>query len=126
MNDLEKLHPELEKRVDEQERLGGIEVGKLAPNTKIVVETKNTIYTMQVIDPHERSITIQGGSYFPEATEAFFAGSSWGGNILKTGWIGNGMHMEIVCPKISNTIITSKVQKAKLIGLDWEYELWSK
>ena len=71
----------------------GLALRQLEPLTAVAVHTRNTQYRIIVSSGDE--ILIQGGAFFPDPTPAHFDGSSVGGNLLKLGWIGVGLRMEI-------------------------------
>ena len=56
---------------------------------------------------------IQGGTFFPDPTRAHVEGSSVGGNLLKIGWIGVGLRMEIVAEgrRIVTTAVRSIIRR---------------
>ena len=90
----------------------GLAVEKLAPISPLVVKTENTVYEITVLDPARLRITVRGGSYFPRPTAALLEGSSFGGSLLKQGWIGPGLRMEICSDGLR--VVTSRVQSIEL------------
>ena len=70
----------------------GVRLADLEPLTTLHVHTTNSLYRIGVLNGTR--ILVQGGT-FPEITPAKFSGSSLGGNLLKCGWIGVGLRMEI-------------------------------
>ncbi len=52
-------------------------------------------------------VLVQGGKFFPERTRACLSGSNFGGNCLKIGWVGLGLHLEFHAG--GQWIITSRV-----------------
>lgn len=80
----------------------------------------NSTYTLDRIEG-DRRVLIQGGKYFPEPKEAILIGSTFGGSMIKIGWIGYTMRMEIA---FNNQIITtSPIKTAKIKGNSWEYQM---
>ncbi len=71
----------------------GVLLRELEPLTSLIVHTRNSRY--HVVVSAGTAIMIQGGSFFPEPTEARLDGSSLGSSFLKVGWIGVGLRMEI-------------------------------
>ena len=54
------------------------------------------------------NVLVQGGCYFPQETAARIDGCALGGSVLKLGWIGLGLFLEIsTCGK---RIVTSRVR----------------
>ena len=90
----------------------GIAVQSLAPGTTLIVGTRNSQYRLIVLNDERRGVLVQGGAFFPDATAAHLQGSSAGGSLVKTGWIGVGLRMELlVGPR---RIITSPVRSVTI------------
>lgn len=123
------LDERIRELVDEQEREGGICIDNLAVGTKIEVRTKNSLYVLTVVDPAKQIVKVIGGKHLPEEIEVIFQGSTFGGSILKPGWIGHEMYMEMTIKREhKNVLTTGPVKSAKVIAGDgtWEYKLeWS-
>ena len=71
----------------------GVALHGLAPLTSLFVHTRNTRYHIVVSCGDE--IFIQGGRFFPDPTPAHLEGATLGSSLLKVGWIGVGLRMEI-------------------------------
>jgi hypothetical protein len=84
----------------------GVALRQLEPLTELMVETRNTRY--RIVVSHDADILIQGGAFFPDPTPAHVEGASLGGNLLKVGWIGVGLRMEIVAD--GRRIVTTAVR----------------
>ena len=74
--------------------LQGVELATLVPFDTIVVRTVNSDYRIFLLDPETGRGLLDGGRQVTEAVEARVIGSSFGGSILRTGWIGVGLRME--------------------------------
>jgi hypothetical protein len=122
------VDPRLLPLFQQQDEQGGIFIDKLPLQTKLIVQTKHSVYEM--IAQGEFKILIKGGNRtdgtlrYPEFTEAFMCGSTWGTTMLKIGWIGYNMRMEIGRVN-EHPVVTSPVKNVKIIGPDnsWEYEM---
>jgi hypothetical protein len=90
----------------------GIALRLLEPLTELDVQTRNTRY--HIVVSRDTDIVIQGGAFFPTPTRAHVEGSSLGGNLLKVGWIGVGLRMEIVAD--GRRIVTTAVRS--IVRLD--------
>jgi hypothetical protein len=101
----------------------GIDVYKLTPKTMIIVATRNSIYKILKGNRDRCNVKIQGGKYLPTPIEANFSGATFGGSIIKPGWIGCGMHLEFYVPSTKKTYISSSIRAAKIIGNGWEYDM---
>jgi hypothetical protein len=88
----------------------GVNVLDLEPLTVLRVETANSVY--RIVVSRHTAIFVQGGQFFPETSAAHFAGSTFGGSLLKIGWIGVGMRMEI-CGD-NGPIVTSPVRRIEI------------
>ena len=84
----------LEGLTDISRSLKGVDVATLAPFDTIVVRTVNSNYRMFLLDPETGRALLDGGRQITEAVEGRVIGSSFGGSILRTGWIGVGLRME--------------------------------
>ncbi len=125
MSEHPNLHPEINKRIEEQEEKGGISFDELETGTKVEAQTLNTLYVIEATG-EKGKVLVQGGKYFPEPTEAQFNGSTWGGGMLKMGWIGHQMCLDFVYTRSTGepgNIVTSPIQSAAVIGPDWKYEM---
>lgn len=96
---------------------GGIQLDQLAINTKIEAQTKNTLYRITVLDNDKYKV--EGGRHYSQPTETHIGGSTWGGSMIKVGWLGLGMHIEF--PECT----TTAVKTLKVVAPDesWEYVL---
>jgi hypothetical protein len=86
----------------------GVSLSEMAPITQLLVCTDNTVYRIVALRPNESMILIQGGRFFPEMAQGRLCGSSFGGALLRTNWIGIGFRMEI--NGVEGRIVTSPVR----------------
>ena len=87
----------------------GIALRGFEPLTSLIVETRNTRY--HIIVTRSDEIIIQGGSFFPDPTPAHLKGASLGSSLLRLGWIGLGLRMEIRAN--GQRIVTTPVRTIK-------------
>jgi len=87
-------------------RAPGLSFHDVDPLTTLIVHTRNSRY--RIVTSGDGSVIVQGGSFFPDATPARLEGSGFGGSLLKVGWIGVGLRMEIIAN--GQRIITSPVR----------------
>jgi hypothetical protein len=90
----------------------GVTVSDLEPGTRITVVTKNSTYRLDVIDGAEGRATIVGGSVFPEHTAIRVEGATDGGSLIKSGWIGVGLRLELTSGM--RRITTSRVKAVEI------------
>ncbi len=93
--------------VDVASTMHGVNVLDLEPLTELRVETTNSLY--RIVVSQRTAVFVQGGRFFPETSPAHLAGATFGGSLLKIGWIGIGMRMEI-CGD-DGPIVTSPVRR---------------
>jgi hypothetical protein len=75
--------------------LPGVAFGALEPGTVIVVSTRHTCYRFVVVDGPGQRALVTGGWLFPESTAVRLEGATGGGSVLKVGWIGVGLRLEL-------------------------------
>ena len=90
----------------------GVQLVSLPDMSELIVETRNSVYEITVIDGAGREILIRGGKFFPERTAARLCGSSLRGSFLKVGGVYAGFSVEILSE--GQTIVTSTVQAIRL------------
>jgi hypothetical protein len=73
------------------------------------VQTKNTLYFIEKRGPKE--FYISGSEKFcPVATRCNVHGSTWGGSMLKVGFVGRGMHLEFSTDEY-RVVTTSEIEE---------------
>jgi len=88
----------------------GIALREVEPLTTIVVRTHNSCY--RILITHDTTAIVRGGAFFPEPTPARIDGCGFGGTLLRVGWIGVGLRMEIFSN--GRRIVTSPVRDVTL------------
>jgi hypothetical protein len=86
----------------------GVAIDTLDPGTRVVVGTSHSCYRFVINEPERRRGTITGGTLFIEPTEIRIDGATAGGSVIKAGWIGVGLRMELTMG--SKRITTSCVK----------------
>jgi hypothetical protein len=86
----------------------GVELESVEPGVVVIVRTARSEYRLLVVNKTRRIVLVEGGTRFPEAAIAVLQGSTAGGNLLKVGWIGVGLRMELGVG--TRRIITSPVR----------------
>ena len=85
----------------------GVSLQSLPAGTALTLHTRHSCYRLEVLDGVERRVLITGGSMFPESSEVQVAGATTGDNTLTTGWIGEGLRLELLTAH--GRVITSRV-----------------
>lgn len=101
---------------DAVEKNQGIGLSEAGAGRTLIVETQNSTYTINILDPAERTVMVKGGAHFSKLETCTLSGSTFRGSFLKMGWIGLGMCMEF---RRSNgqRITTSPVKTISLLGV---------
>jgi hypothetical protein len=73
----------------------GLAIESLESGTMLIVHTDNSEYRLIVLDAARHSVLVEGGTMFPQAVGAVLQGASAGSGLVKTGWIGVGLRMEL-------------------------------
>jgi hypothetical protein len=94
-------------------KVAGIDVRGLPPGTELEVDTRNSRYRFVMLDESGSNALVQGGPYFHEEAKVRINGSVLGGTLLKSGWIGLGMCVEL--SNGSQRISTSPVRSITIV-----------
>jgi hypothetical protein len=73
----------------------GVQVDRTEDMEKLVVQTRNSLYEIIIIDGLRGEILVRGGQFFRELTPAQLAGATLGGSFCKMRGIYAGFRMEI-------------------------------
>ena len=115
-DELFRPHPNLSDRINgdiaQSEVEGGVYVRDLPADRMIEVQTRHRSYFLR--RGRNGEILIWGHPvYCPEPVRVSIAGSNWGGSLLKVGFIGRGMHLEIRHPEYALPIVTSCIRDVR-------------
>lgn len=88
--------------------LEGLALRTLNAFDTIHARTANSDYFIFLLDPGSGRALVQGGQFFLEPMEVTVSGSTFGGCMLKMGWLGIGLRIEFGTG--SQRIVTSPVQ----------------
>jgi hypothetical protein len=94
-------------------KVAGIDVRALPPGTELEVDTRNSHYRFVILEGGGSNASVQGGPYFHEEAKVRINGSILGGSLLKSGWIGLGMCVEILAG--SERVSTSRVRSITIV-----------
>ena len=75
--------------------LKGVTLAALGTWDMIHAQTNNSDYEIILLNPGTGRALVRGGKYFAVPTEVTLNGSTFGGCMLKMGWVGIGLRMEI-------------------------------
>jgi hypothetical protein len=108
------LTPEVNAAIIESEIDGGAFLRNLPAGKALKVTTKNRVYIIRKVGD---DTLIQGHpEYCPVATKATIHGSTWGGSMIKIGFVGRGMHLEFSTVDHPGAVTTSKIQNVEEVA----------
>ena len=108
------LSPEINAAIIESEIDGGADITKLPVGHSLRVETQHMVYTIKREAKGDEGLTIQGHPrYCPFTVKAYIHGSTWGGSMIKVGFVGRGMYLEFSTVDHPGAITTSKIQNVE-------------
>lgn len=117
------LSDDINNKIAESELLGGVWIRQpegeavkdepyLPVGKSVKVQTKNTLY---LVENRADGTYISGNQkYCPTPVKCYIQGSTWGGSMIKLGWIGRGQYLEVTLeegPHAGKTITTSMIQE---------------
>jgi len=97
--------------------LEGVTLMALEACDAIQARTRNSVYEIFLLDPKTGRALVQGGKCFAEPMEATVSGSTFGGCMLKAGWLGVGLRMEFYAN--GHRTVTSPVQSLRVERVDF-------
>lgn len=109
------LSDEVNRNIVRSEIEGGVDLQRLPRPALLEVATKNTRYLVMMERDNEAWIAGHP-RYCPEPVLVEIAGSNWGGSMIKTNYLGRGMHMEFRHPKFDGAIVTSEIVDIRVLS----------
>src|ERR1700683_2862564 len=86
----------------------GVYLRDLPPGSVLSIRTKNRVYKMVVLG--DGAALISGHPEFcPEPAKVQIHGSTWGGSMIMSKYLGRGMHLEFDHPQ-HQVIVTSRIE----------------
>jgi|SRR5436190_7709935 len=105
----------INRNIVQSEIEGGVYLPDLPSGVTVQVETRNHTYTL--VSCGEGNALICGHPQFcPEPVKVSVNGSTWGGSLLKQGFIGRSMHLEFNHPDYRAPITTSRIVDVRATG----------
>jgi hypothetical protein len=97
--------------------LEGVTLMTLEACDMIQARTRNSVYEIFLLNPGSGRALVRGGKYFAEPIEATLSGSTFGGCMLKMGWLGVGLRMEIYAN--GHRTVTTPLQSLRVERVDF-------
>lgn len=96
----------------------GLCLQNLSAHDLIIFRTLNSEYRLLVLDPLAHRVRVQGGGLFTEPTEAVLRGASYGGSMIRLGWICTGMQIEFIRQTAGGEMMNIITSPVEAIGLE--------
>src|SRR5215471_9497999 len=106
------LADEINRSIIQSEREGGVFLHDLPPSTVLEIQTMHHCYTAVLLGGSAALISCHP-EFCPRPVQVAIAGSTWGGSMLKTQYVGRGMHLEFHHPQYHQPIVTSPIQEIR-------------
>jgi hypothetical protein len=110
----QNLSDQINANIVRSEIEGGVDLRQLPPESTIEVETRNRAYLIVIVSDC-RALISGHPEFCPEPVLVRIHGSNWGGSMIKTAYLGRGMHLEFRHPLYEGMIITSAIQDIRLL-----------
>ena len=107
------LSDQINRNIIRSEIEGGVDLRRLPVESTLEVETRNRAYTL-VMQPDCHALISGHPEFCPEPVLVRINGSNWGGSMIKTGYLGRGMHLEFCHPGFDGYIVTSAIRDIRL------------
>jgi len=103
--------------IEAVEKNNGLDVSSLPAGTTLLIETRNSHYQLIILDPAKRSVKVSSfdSKVIRKQLDGIMNGSTFRGSMIKLGWIGVGMCLEIHMAD-GRTLTTSMVKKISLVS----------
>ena len=109
----EHLSDDVNLNIMQSEKDGGLLIKDIKDGESITVQTENTLYTIEKVN--DKEYLISGNQKLcPIPTKVSIHGSTWGGSMIKLGFIGIGMYLEVGKGN-GKLMITSQIKEIKRI-----------
>lgn len=97
--------------LERAEPITAVDLRSLPSGTELVVETRNSRYHLAMLDDASNAL-VEGGRHFQQATIARVNGCTFGGCLIRLGWIAVGCRLEFsVCGR---RVVTSHVRSISI------------
>jgi hypothetical protein len=110
------LSDEVNRNIVQSEIEGGVHLDNLSEGTVLEIETQHRWYTL-VHRGRGKALIWGHPKYCPHPVLVRIEGSTWGGSMLKTRFIGRGMRLEFMHPSYK-TITTSRIVDVRVTRRD--------
>ena len=103
------LCDQINHNIVQSEIEGGVFLNDLQPRTVLLIQTQHHCYAAVFLGEN-RALLWGHPKFCPRPVSVSIVGSTWGGTMLKSRFVGRGMRLEFHHPEYSTPIITSPIQ----------------
>lgn len=115
-----------------------IDINKLKQGNKVLLETRESVFNFEVLNPENGLILIEGGRKFAKPREAVLVGAYGRRDFLEQDsllapfQIERGVGIEIKykdsdnvsCDFVTSPVLSAKIHGNDAEGKEWGYEVW--
>jgi hypothetical protein len=106
----DNLCDQVNHNIVQSEIEGGVFLNDLEPRTVLFIQTQHHCYT--AVFMKENQALIWGHPQFcPKPVSVSITGSTWGGTMIKSRFVGRGMRLEFHHPGFATPIVTSPIRE---------------
>ena len=109
----QNLSDQINGNIIRSEIEGGVDLRHLPLESTLEVETCNRAYTL-VMQPDCHALISGHPEFCPEPVLVHINGSNWGGSMIRTAYLGRGMHLEFRHPNYQGAVVTSAIKDIRL------------
>ena len=102
------LSDSVNHNIAQSEVEGGVYLSDLPDESTLEIETQNRQYTI-VYRGRGQALIWGHPEFCPRPVLVRIEGSNWGGSMLKSSFVGRGMHLEFKHPEYQRPIVTSRI-----------------
>jgi hypothetical protein len=104
------LSDDVNRKIVQSEIEGGVFLSNLKPRTVLQIQTCHHCYTAVLV--RDNMVLLWGHPEIcPRPVAVSISGSTWGGTMLKTRFLGRGMRLEFHHPAYRTPIVTSPIRE---------------
>jgi hypothetical protein len=100
------------RNIVQSEIEGGVFLNDLEPRTILFIQTQHHCYTAVFMGDNQ-ALLWGHPQFCPKPIPVSIAGSTWGGTMLKSRFVGRGMRLEFHHPGYSTPIVTSPIREIR-------------
>jgi hypothetical protein len=109
----QNLSDHVNRNIVRSEIEGGVYLKDLPDESTLEVVTQNRGYTL-ILRPDGLALISGHPEFCPEPVLVRISGCNWGGSMLKSAYLGRGMHLEYRHPDYRGPIVTSPIVEIKV------------